>query len=125
MIVHKVPLAGLALYMVVAATLVCGIGGAIAAIVNTAVTSEPSARIKSPLDLRVENAREVKMALAKPVTGPPPLPPITHARRPKTKVASRRSQQAAMQRSRQIFANMERTQPSPSDPSFGLMAFGR
>jgi hypothetical protein len=55
-----------------------GIG--LAVVVKTAAgLSQPAAREKTLLDLRIESSREIREALAKPVAGPEPLPPITTA----------------------------------------------
>jgi hypothetical protein len=108
----KNPAMGIALYAAVAVALLGGIGVTLAAIVNTAITSEPSVRAKLPLDARIESAREVRMALAKPVPRAQPLPPITaKVNSPAPKVVAARqvpkpNQQVAMQRARQAFARL-------------------
>jgi hypothetical protein len=121
--------AGLAIYVAVAVLLLGGIGVSLAALVNTAITAEPSVRAKSPLDARIESAQEVRLALAKPIPGPDPLPPITaKVKRPASRVAARRAsrpnQELAMERAHQVFARMENSQPAPAT-FFGLLSFGQ
>jgi hypothetical protein len=120
--------AALAVYAAVPTVLVGGIGVSLAAILNTAVVSEPTAKIKSPLDARIESAREVREALAKPIPAPEPLLPITaKVSRPSPKLATRpapkQNREVAMQQARQLFARVDEA-PSPP-PFFGFMAFGR
>jgi hypothetical protein len=129
MTAFKIPAAGLAIYAAVAVALLGGIGVSFAAIVNSAVVSEPPVKVRSPLDARIESAREVRLALAKPLPAPDPLPPITaKVHRPAPKVAARPttkpSEARAMEGARQVFAKIDSPEPAPA-PVFGLLSFGR
>ena len=116
----------LSVYVAVAATLVGGTGVALTA-VTISVTSEQSvARAKTPFEIQLDSAREVREALAKPIPAPEPLPKIT-AKLEKPIAASRplppkRNTEFAMRESRQAFASID----SPAAPQsfFEFMAFG-
>jgi hypothetical protein len=59
-------------------TLLACSGVGLAVLVKAAAgLSQPAAREKTLLDLRIESSREIREAFAKPVAGPEPLPPIT------------------------------------------------
>ena len=126
---QKHPLAALAVYGVVAFTLMGGIGLGVAAIATTAVVSSPSVQDKTALQLRIESAREVREALAKPVPAPAPLPPITaKLERPVPKVAARpapqRNPEYAMRQARQAFASIDGPPPQPQS-FFSFLGFDR
>jgi hypothetical protein len=118
------------IYGAVAFTLIGGIGISLATIV-TAVKSAPVVQAKTPLQVQIESAREVREALARPVLAPDPLPPITaklerKLEKPVLKVAARpapqRNREYAMRQAHQAFANMG---PPTPPPFFGFMAFDR
>jgi len=119
----------LSVYVAVAATLVGGIGIALTA-VTISVTSEQSvARAKTPFEIQLDSAREVREALAKPIPAPEPLPKITaKLEKPLAKVVATRSAppkrntEVAMRESRRAFASIEPSAPPQS--FFEFMAFG-
>jgi hypothetical protein len=113
-------------YAAVAFSLVGGMGATVAAIVNTTPAPQgASVRTKSPLELRVESAREVREALAKPIVQPEPLPPITaKLAKPVTKLAvarpaPRRNDEVAMMQAKQAFVHIDRPQSF-----FEMLGFG-
>ena len=120
----------LSVYVAVAATLVGGIGIALTA-VTISVTSEQSvARAKTPFEIQLDSAREVREALAKPIPAPEPLPKITaKLEKPLAKVVvatrsapPKRNSEVAMRESRRAFASIEPSAPPQS--FFEFMAFG-
>ena len=114
------------MYVAVAATFVGGTGVALTA-VTISVTSEQSvARAKTPFEIQLDSAREVREALAKPIPAPQPLPRIT-AKLEKPIAASRplppkRNTEFAMRESRQAFASID--PPAAPQSFFEFMAFG-
>ena len=127
---NRSPVANALVYAAVVATLVGGIGAALAVVSASVVSHESAARTKTPFELQLESAREVRQALAKPIAAPQPLPPITaKLEKPVVKVAAvrpappKRNAEVAMRRARQVFASMEPPPPPPS--MFGFMPFGR
>jgi hypothetical protein len=122
---------GLLMYAAVALTLVGGIGAGAAAIVKaaSAIHQQSSSRTKSPLESRIESAREIREALAKPVAHPQPLAPITaKLANPAAKVAARpaprRNTDVAMTQARQAFAQIDRPQFERPQTFFEMLAFG-
>jgi hypothetical protein len=125
---NRSSISGLIMYVAVAGTLLGGIGVALT-VVTSSVASEPSVtRVKTPFEIQLDTAREVRDALAKPIPTPQPLPQITaKPEKPIAKVAARsvppkRNTEVAMRESRQAFASID----SPAAPQsfFEFMAFG-
>jgi hypothetical protein len=125
---NRSSISGLIMYVAVAGTLLGGIGVALT-VVTSSVASEPSVtRVKTPFEIQLDTAREVRDALAKPIPTPQPLPQITaKPDKPIAKVAARsvppkRNTEVAMRESRQAFASID----SPAAPQsfFEFMAFG-
>lgn len=115
-------------YLAVVATLLGGIGAALMVVAKSAVVTQQTAQDKSPLQVRLESAREIREALAKPVPAPQPLPPITaKLSKPLTKVAAakpepvKQSRPKVVTQAREVFASFE---PSAPQRFFGFMAFG-
>ena len=117
-----------AMYLAVAATLVGGIGVALSAVTSSVVSQQSVARAKTPFEIQLDSAREVREALAKPIPAPQPLPRITaKLEKPVAKVVARsvppkRNTEVAMRESRQAFASIE--PPAPLQSFFEFMAFG-
>ena len=118
-----------AMYLAVAATLVGGIGVALSAVTGSVVSQQYVARVKTPFEIQLNSAREVREALAKPIPAPQPLPKITaKLEKPIAKVAASRpltpprNTEVAMRGSRQAFASIE--PPAPPQSFFEFMAFG-
>ena len=114
------------MYLAVAATFVGGIGVALTAVASSVVSQQSVARAKTPFEIQLDSAREVREALAKPIPAPQPLPRIT-AKLEKPIAASRplppkRKTEFAMRESRQAFASIE--PPAPLQSFFEFMAFG-
>jgi hypothetical protein len=129
MMENRSSVAVLSVYLAVIAALVGSIGVALA-MLGGSVVSEPSPRAKSPFEIQLESAREIRQALARPIPQPERLTPITAK---PAKVASartapnRHNSDATMRQSRQAFANVDRPgQPQQSQPQgfFGFLAFG-
>ena len=125
---NRSSISSLIMYVAVAGTLLGGIGVALT-VVTSSVASEPSVtRVKTPFEIQLDTAREVRDALAKPIPTPQPLPQITaKPEKPIAKVAARsvppkRNTEVAMRESRQAFASID----SPAAPQsfFEFMAFG-
>jgi hypothetical protein len=119
----------LAMYVAVAGTLVGGIGVALTVVASTVVSHEAVARAKTPFEIQLESAREVREALAKPIPAPQPLPQITaKLEKPVAKVAAtrplspKRNTEVAMRQSRQAFASID--PPAQPQSFFEFMAFG-
>ena len=116
------------MYLAVAATLVGGMGVALTAVASSVVSQQSVARAKTPFEIQLDSAREVRAALAKPIPAPQPLPEITaKLEKPIAKVAARsvppgRNTEVAMRESRQAFASIE--PPAPLQSFFEFMAFG-
>jgi hypothetical protein len=119
-------LSSVLVYASVVAVLFGGVICALAAMMAFAAGLDQHAeRTKSPLELRIESAREVRTALSKPIPASQPLPPITaKLEKPVAKVAAARpaSRRTAMRQARQLFANVDPSPPPP--PFFSFMAFG-
>ena len=114
------------MYLAVAATLVGGIGVALTAVTSSVVSQQSVARGKTPFEIQLDSAREVREALAKPIPASQPLPRIT-AKLEKPIAASRplppkRNTDFAMRELRQAFASIE--PPAPLQSFFEFMAFG-
>jgi len=114
------------MYLAVAATFVGGIGVALTAVASSVVSQQSVARAKTPFEIQLDSAREVREALAKPISAPQHLPRIT-AKLEKPIAASRplppkRKTEFAMRESRQAFASIEPLAPPQS--FFEFMAFG-
>jgi hypothetical protein len=129
MMENRSSVAVLGVYLTVVAALVGSIGVALA-LVGGSVVSDQSPRVKSPFEIQLESAREIRQALAKPIPQPERLTPMTAK---PAKVASARTAPkkhnagVAMRQSRQAFANIDRpSQPQQSQPQgfFGFLAFG-
>jgi len=119
----------LSVYVAVAATLVGGIGIALTAVTISVTSEESVARAKTPFEIQLDSAREVREALAKPIPAPEPLPKITaKLEKPLAKVVATRSAppkrntEVAMRESRRAFASIEPSAPPQS--FFEFMAFG-
>jgi len=101
----------LILYIGVVVLALAGIAFGLTAVVKAATgTLQQTQRERTLLDVRVESAREIRQALAKPVPHPAPLPPVTtRATRAlgRTVVASNRHHPQLMDVARDAFANME------------------
>lgn len=116
----------LVVYSVVVATLVGGIGIALAMVSGSAGSLEQSTRAKTPFEIQLQSAREVREALAKPVARPEPLAPITaRLEKPVAKLAAvrpapKRNPELAMRQAQQAFANIE----PESQSFFSFLAFG-
>jgi hypothetical protein len=114
-------------YAAVVASLVAGIGVALFIVTNS-VASPQSARTRTALDMRLESAREVREALAKPIPQPQRLPPVT-AKKQVAKAATRSatpksSSELAMRDPRQAFVSIKEPPTTFAEPFFGLMSFG-
>jgi hypothetical protein len=125
---NRSSISGLIMYVAVAGTLLGGIGVALT-VVTSSVASEPSVtRVKTPFEIQLDTAREVRDALAKPIPTPQPLPQITaKPEKPIAKVAARsvppkRNTEVAMRESRQAFASID--SPAARQSFFEFMAFG-
>jgi len=119
--------AAVALYAAVAVALVSAIGVGAAVLAAHVPVIEPVKQDKSPLQARLDSAREVKEALAKPVPPPEPLGPISSKLKPPSvaKVAEVKTElkpkaRRAVPQGREAFARFE---PLP-EPFFQLFAFG-
>lgn len=118
------------IYIAVAIALVAGIGVAMAALVVSSAGIQQTAKTKSPLELQVANAREIREALARPIPGPEPLPPISSkVNKPTVKVAeikpeppSKPKRPRVVRQAGEAFASIEPFQQQP--PFFQFMAFG-
>ena len=116
------------MYLAVAATLVGGMGIALTAVASSVVSQQSVARAKTPFEIQLDSAREVRAALAKPIPAPQPLPQITaKLERPIAKVGARsvppkRNTELAMRESRQAFASID--PPAAPQSFFEFMAFG-
>ena len=116
-------------YAAVAATLLAGMGVALTAVTSSVVSQPAVARAKTPFEIQLDSAREVREALAKPIPAPQPLPQITaKLEKPIAKVAAarplppKRNTEVAMRESRQAFASID--PPAPPQSFFEFMAFG-
>ena len=116
------------MYVAVAGTLVGGIGVALTVVTSSVVSQQSVTRVKTPFEIQLDSAREVREALAKPIPAPQPLPKITaKLEKPIAKVAARslppkRNTEVAMRESRQAFASID--PPAPPQSFFEFMAFG-
>lgn len=127
----KNPATALSIYIAVAIALLAGIGVAIATIVaSSAGIQQQTAKPKSPLEVQVASAREIREALARPIAGPEPLQPISSKVKPPVKVAEAKAEPPpkpkrlprVMRQARQAFAGIGPFQQEP--PFFQFMAFG-
>lgn len=126
---NRSSVSSLVMYVAVAATLVGGVGVALTVVTSSVVSQPIVARAKTPFEIQLESAREVREALAKPIPAPQPLPQITaKLEKPIAKVAARRplppkrNTDVAMRESRQAFASID--PPAPPQSFFEFMAFG-
>ena len=125
---NRSSVSSLVMYVAVAATLVGGIGIALTVVTNSVASQQVVARAKTPFEIQLDSAREVREALAKPIPAPQPLPRITaKLEKPVAKVVARsvppkRNTEVAMRESRQAFASIE--PPAPPQSFFEFMAFG-
>jgi len=121
----------LAIYASVAGVLVGAIGAGAVAIATHAPDKQQAAQERSPLQARLDSAREIKEALARPIPAPEPLGPISSKLKPQpqplqAKVAEAKLQQPkpkprrVVPQVREVFASFE---PQP-EPFFQLFAFG-
>jgi hypothetical protein len=121
----------LSIYIAVAIALLAGIGVAMAALVASSAGIQQTAKAKSPLEVQVASAREIREALARPIPGPEPLPPISSkVNKPTMKVAEAKTEPSpkpkrprVMRQARQAFASIEPFQQQPP-PFFQFLAFG-
>jgi hypothetical protein len=125
---NRSSVSSLVMYVAVAATLVGGIGIALTVVTSSVASQQVVARAKTPFEIQLDSAREVREALAKPIPAPQPLPRITaKLEKPVAKVVARsvppkRNTEVAMRESRQAFASIE--PPAPPQSFFEFMAFG-
>lgn len=101
----------LILYVGVVGFALAGIAFGLTAVVKAATgTAQQTQRERTLLDVRMESAREIRQALAKPIPHPTPLPPmttrVTRAIGP-TVAASNRDHAQLMDVARDAFANIE------------------
>jgi len=111
-------------YAAVVAALVCSIGIALA-IVSGSIVSEQAPRPKTAFEIQLENARDIRQALAKPIPQPERQAPITAkpAKIATAKPAPKKpNPEVGMRQARQAFASIE-DRRSPQT-FFGLMSFG-
>ena len=125
---NRSSVSSLVMYVAVAGTLVGGIGIALTVVTSSVASQQVVARAKTPFEIQLDSAREVREALAKPIPAPQPLPRITaKLEKPVAKVVARsvppkRNTEVAMRESRQAFASIE--PPAPPQSFFEFMAFG-
>jgi hypothetical protein len=125
---NRSSVSSLVMYVAVAATLVGGIGIALTVVTSSVASQQVVASAKTPFEIQLDSAREVREALAKPIPAPQPLPRITaKLEKPVAKVVARsvppkRNTEVAMRESRQAFASIE--PPAPPQSFFEFMAFG-
>ena len=126
---NRSSVSSLVMYVAVAATLVSGIGVALTVVTSSVASQHAVARVKTPFEIQLDSAREVREALARPIPAPQPLPQITaKLEKPITKVAARSvplkrtNTEVAMRESRQAFASID--PPAPPQSFFEFMAFG-
>ena len=90
--------------------------------------TQQTAKAKSPLEVHFASAREIREALARPIPGPEPLPPISSkVNKPTVKVAEAKAEpppkpKRSESRGSEAFASIEPFQQQP--PFFQFMAFG-
>ena len=126
---HRSPISNLAIYAAVLSTQLGGLGVSLVILSAAILSQETQVRAKTPFEIQLESAREIRQALAKPILGPPPPPPITgKLEKPVPKLAAvrptspKRNREAAMREARQVFASMS---PSPPAQSYlGFMPLG-
>jgi hypothetical protein len=121
---NRSSVSSLVMYVAVAGTLVGGIGIALTVVTSSVASQQVVARAKTPFEIQLDSAREVREALAKPIPAPQPLPRITaKLEKPVAKVVPpKRNTEVAMRESRQAFASIE--PPAPPQSFFEFMAFG-
>ena len=125
---NRSSVSSLVMYVAVAGTLLGGIGVALTMVTTSVASQQSVTHVKTPFEIQLDSAREVRDALAKPIPTPQPLPQITaKPEKPIAKVAARsvppkRNTEVAMRESRQAFASID----SPAAPQsfFEFMAFG-
>jgi len=121
-------LRALAIYASVAGVLIGAFGAGAMVIAAHAPGKEQSMQDKSPLQARLDSAREIKEALARPIPAPERLGPISSKLKPRlqqAKVAELKAPPKPKPRRvapqvREVFASFE---PQP-EPFFQLFAFG-
>jgi hypothetical protein len=126
---HRGLISNLAIYAAVVSALLGCLGVSLVTLSGAILSQETKVRAKTPFEIQLERAREIRQALAKPILGPPPLPPITaKLEKPLPKLVAlrptspKRNHEAAMRKARQVFASMS---PSPPAQSyFGFMPLG-
>ena len=119
-----------AIHTAVAIALFAGIGFTISALVASSAGTQQTAKAKSPLEVQVASAREIREALARPMPGPEPLPPISSkVNKPTVKVAEAKAEpppkpkrSRIARQAREAFASIEPFQQQP--PFFQFVAFG-
>jgi hypothetical protein len=98
-------------YVGVVGFALAGIAFGLTAVVKAATgTAQQTQRERTLLDVRIESAREIRQALAKPIPHPTPLPPMTTRVTPAigpTVAASKRDHAQLMDVARDAFANIE------------------
>jgi hypothetical protein len=107
-------LSAFGIYIAVIALLLGGLGVGLVTVVNGAAgLSQAPERDSSVLAQRVQDARDIRAALARPVPHPEPLPPITArpAHAVSAMTASRPARRVLSQQARDAFASDE---PAPS-----------
>ena len=110
-------------YAGVVAALVGCLGIALA-VVGTAAVSEPTPRAKTAFETKLDTAREIREALARPIPQPERLAPITSkpVRVATAKPAPRKPNPEVARQARQAFASIEEAKPPQT--FFGFMSFG-
>jgi hypothetical protein len=119
-------------YCLVGGIALGGLGGAATVLGKATSDSQSQAKTKTVLEVQVESAREIREALARPVAGPEPLPPISSKlSKPETKIAEakvdpqpkpKRPKVQVVRQAREVFASIE--PPPQPQPFFQFMAFG-
>ena len=125
---NRSSISSLIMYVAVAGTLLGGIGVALTMVTSSVASQQSVTPVKTPFEIQLDSAREVRAALAKPIPAPQPLPQITaKLERPIAKVGARsvppkRNTELAMRESRQAFASID--PPAAPQSFFEFMAFG-
>lgn len=110
-----------AIYFMVIGTLLIGAALGLMKVVETSAgVAVYSEREKTQLDLRVESAREIREALAKPIPLPEPLPPMAakFERATPTVAAVAPKRPTVLRQARAAFASMRLEQSSHSAMAF-------
>ena len=125
---NRSSVSSLVMYVAVAGTLLGGIGVALTVVTSSVASQQSATRVKTPFEIQLDSAREVREALAKPIPAPQPLPQITaKLEKPIAKVEARsvppkRNTEVAMRELRQAFASID--PPAAPQSFFEFMAFG-